>query len=523
MKSVSAGQMRALDRQMIATGGVPGEVLMDRAGFGVAEIVRRLADTAGFHDPRIALFAGRGNNGGDAFVAARYLHEVEMDVEVLFAGDIQAVSGDALLALRKMREAGVRLQVLETMDDWDALRLSRNWWADILVDGLLGTGSRGPARGPAAGAIELINALSKQALVVAIDLPSGLDADTGTAEGDAVIADLTVTMGLPKRGLLQPDALEFVGVVEVVDIGIADELTESLPDGPELITARDVAGCFDRRPRRSHKGGYGHALLVGGGPGYSGAITLAAMAACRSGAGLISALVPASLVNTVAVRVPEAMVLGGTMTDTGSLSGEALEKMLDADGLSRFSAVLIGPGLTTHPDGYRLVAAALASGVKTVVLDADALNLVAAAPESLDGTRPGVILTPHPGEMGRLLGCAARAVEQDRFGMARHAAGQFGAVTVLKGAGTVIADGTRLAVNLTGNPGMATGGMGDVLAGLMTGLAAQGLDPFAAAMAAVYLHGCAGDDVALAGSQAGLTALAVANAIPRVFRRVGVR
>lgn len=523
MKSVTAGQMREIDRQMTGDYGVPGDVLMDRAGFGVAECVRRLADAAGFDDPRVAVFAGRGNNGGDAFVAARYLREIEMDVEVLFAGDIKAVTGDALVHLRKLRAAGVTLRVLETMDEWIELRQSRAWWADILVDGLLGTGSRGPARGPVAGAIEVINCFSEHGLVVAIDLPSGLNADTGVVEGDAVVADLTVTMGLPKTGLLRPEALEYVGTVEVVDIGIEDELEESVPAGIELITSRDVAGILKRRSRRSHKGNYGHALLIGGGPGFSGAISLAAMAACRSGAGLVSVLTPSALAGTVAVRVPEAMVHGGGMTGTGSLAGNALDQVFGKDGLAAFSAVLIGPGLTTHPDGSLLVAEVLHSAVPVVVLDADALNLVAGEPALLARGRGGVILTPHPGEMARLIGGSAAAVESDRFGAARQAVERFGAVIVLKGAGTLVAEEELLAVNLTGNPGMATGGTGDVLAGLMTGLAAQGLSPFDAASAAVFLHGCAGDDVARSGSQASLTALALADAIPRVFRRVQVR
>jgi len=523
MKAVSAEQMREIDRQMTGTYGVPGDVLMDRAGFGVAECVRRLADAAGFDDPRIALFAGRGNNGGDAFVAARYLKQIDMDVEVLFAGDIKAVRGDALVQLRKLKDAEVPLQVLETMADWDDLQQARTWWADILVDGLLGTGSRGPARGPVAGAIQVINRFSDHGLVVAIDLPSGLDADTGVAEGDAVVADVTVTMGLPKTGLLLPEALEYVGTIEIVDIGIDDALTASLPAGIELITSRDVAGCLKRRGRRSHKGTYGHALLIGGGPGFSGAISMAAMAACRSGVGLVSVLVPAALATAVSVRVPEAMVHGGGMTATGSLAGDALEAGFGDDALAAFSAVLVGPGLTTHPDGRHLLEKVLRSAVPTVVLDADALTLVAAEPGLLDGRRHGVILTPHPGEMARLMGGSVADVERDRFGTARRSAARFGAVTVLKGAGTVVAEGQRLAVNLTGNPGMATGGTGDVLAGLMTGLAAQGLAPFDAACGAVFLHGCAGDDAARIGSQAGLTATAVAEAIPRVFRRVQVR
>lgn len=523
MKAVSAEKMREIDRQTIEDYGVSGAELMDRAGGAVADFIHNLIEMRDTIDPRISVFAGRGNNGGDAFVAARYLKQAGLDVEVLFAGDLSAVRGDALKPLRQLKEAGVSLQVLETVDEWNDLLNVRSFGADILVDGLLGTGSRGPARGPVAGAIQVINRFSDRALVVSIDIPSGLNADTGIAEGDAVVADVTLTMGLPKTGLLQPEALEFVGSVDVADIGIPEELTDTLPEGIELITPEDVASGMRRRPRRSHKGLYGHALLIGGGPGFSGAITMAAMAACRSGVGLVSVLTPADAVSSVLAHVPEAMVHGGGTTDSGSLAADAISRCFGERLEDVFSAVLIGPGLTTHPEGVLLIERVLASRVATVILDADALNLTAANPGLLKPGRGGVILTPHPGEMARLAGGAAVDVENDRFAAAKAAAIRFGAVCVLKGAGTVVTDGRRLAVNLSGNPGMATGGTGDVLAGLMAGLAAQGMDPFSAACGAVYLHGCAGDAVARMTSQAGVTACAIAEMLPRVFRVVQAR
>ncbi len=522
MNAVTAEQMRELDRRTTESYGVPGEELMDRAGCSVAAAVQRLADAAGLRNPRIQVFAGRGNNGGDAFVAARCLKAMQFDVEVFFAGDLDAVCGDALTFLRLMQADAVPLQALETVDAWGDLLHDPLSAGDILVDGLLGTGARGPARGPTAGAIQVINRFALHALVVAIDIPSGLNADTGLAEGDAVVADVTITMGRPKKGMLEPAALAYVGNVEVADIGIPEVLTAEMVSQVDLITPADLAGMLPRRPIRSHKGTFGHVMLIGGAPGYGGAISMAAMAALRSGVGRVSVLTPASVATQVALHAPEAMVHAGAVHAEGGLSADAVTdrflRMLDGAG-----AVLIGPGMTAHPAGADLILAVLRTSVPVVVLDADALNLVAAYPGLLDGKRAGVILTPHPGEMARLTGWTAVAVEQDRFGAARTAAERFGAVAVLKGAGTVVMDGRRLWVNLSGNPGMACGGMGDVLAGFMAGLAAQGLAPGEAACAAVHLHGCAGDDVAWASSQAGMTAMDVIEALPHVFRLVQAR
>lgn len=501
--------------------GVSEDILMDRAGYGVAEGVRRLVEANGLEDPRVSAFAGRGNNGGDAFVAARYLKEAGIEIEVFVAGRLADVHGAALTALRKLKLAGVTPQALETVDDWRDL-LATDWLgADILLDGLLGTGASGPVRGPVAGAIQVINHFSNQAQVVSIDVPSGLNADTGVAEGDAVIADLTLTIGFPKLGLLRPDALEYVGTVEVVDIGIPPELSNGEGDASTvtLITPADVSRHLPVRRRRSHKGSYGHVLIIGGAPGFSGAVSMAAMAAYRSGAGLVSVLTPKGQATAVSIQVPEAMVFEGEITDTGSLAGTALAARFKT-GMGAFNAVLIGPGMTTHPDGLSLLETVLQSAVPAVVLDADALNLLAAHPELLAGERPGVMLTPHPGEMARLAGSDTTTIESDRWGSVRALAQRTRAVVVLKGAGTLVSDGRRLAVNLTGNPGMATGGMGDVLAGMMAGLAGQGLDPYAAACTAVYLHGCAGDDAARMNSQAGLTATGLMAVLPRVFRLV---
>jgi ADP-dependent NAD(P)H-hydrate dehydratase / NAD(P)H-hydrate epimerase len=519
MKVVTGAQMRDLDRRTIAEFGVPGEVLMERAGIGVAAAVRDLASLSGRRGP-IRLFAGHGNNGGDAFVAARHLKERGFKVDVALVGPLASVKGDALTHLERLKGAGVGLRDLA--DETGAASPRREAAeAGIVVDGVLGTGLEGPAREPAASAIRQINALGSDHLVVAIDLPSGLNADTGEAPGDTVCADLTVTLGLPKRGLLQPRALDFTGNLEVVDIGIPAALVAGLDSDLEFVEPTDLRPLLGRRHRDLHKGSFGHALLLGGAPGYSGAAALAAGGALRSGVGLVTALVPGRVAPTVAAAVPEAMVHAGAENSAATLAADCLYRWQRK--LSDFDAVLIGPGLTQHEDTRALVVRLLIEYRGTLILDADALF----GPELLDSLRRAVcptIITPHPGEMARLLGRRVSEIQADRFGAARAVAEATGAVVVLKGAGTVIAARSRpLQVNMTGNPGMATGGMGDVLGGLMAGLAAQRLDPFDAARLAVFLHGRAGDLGSRRTAQACLTAGTLIRELHGAFRELWPR
>ena len=522
MKAVTSKQMKELDRKAIADFGIAGDVLMDRAGHGVAETVQFLARIAGCDNPLIQLIAGRGNNGGDAFVAARYLKERGYEVEVWLAAEAGAATGDALKHLSKLKAAKITLHELPTKGEWDDEASASDLSGCILVDGILGTGLSGPARGPAAGAISYINALASRNLVVAIDVPSGLNSDTGKAEGDVVVADITATMGLPKRGLLEPEAIEYVGTVEVVDIGLPPELTDRAQSDMEMITAADLREILGRRPRNAHKGMFGHVLIIGGAPGYAGAVALAAEAAARSGAGLVTVLVPATVAPVVAGMIPEAMVHGGAQTEAGSLAADCLAKW--GRRLGDFSAVLMGPGMTTHEDTRVLVEQVLAESRAPVIVDADALNVCAGRLDILQKASGPIVLTPHPGEMARLMGSQVQDIQSDRFNAARRVAEQTSAVTVLKGAGTVVAaKGRLLNVNLTGNPGMASGGMGDVLSGLIAGLAAQGVAPFDAARAGVYLHGRAGDNVAWRTSQAGMIAGDVLDELPSVFRESALR
>jgi len=513
--------MRELDGRMIKEFGVSGEALMERAGAGVAEIVQCLARMSGYSKPSVRLFAGRGNNGGDAFVAARCLKEWDVDVDVWLAGAVDEITGDALKHLSKMKAAGITLKELPALEDWEDAHVFCQG-ADIVVDGILGTGITGPARGPAAGAIKHINELSKCSLVVSIDVPSGLNSDTGMAEGGAVKADVTVTMGLPKIGLLEPCAVDYAGTIEVVDLGMPDELISSVGTDIELITAEDLRKVMKRRPRDSHKGSFGHLLIIGGAAGYSGAIALAAKAALRSGVGLVTVLVPESIASIVAGIVPEVMVHGSAETDERSLSSSFFKKW--GKDINDFSAVMVGPGMTRHEQTRLVVDRILKECSKPVLVDADALNVYEEQADKFRDASCPVIITPHPGELARLMGCSTAEIQSERFRMAGCAAEATGSVVVLKGAGTLVAQkGKPLNINMTGNPGMATGGMGDVLSGLVSGLAAQGIAPFDAPRIGVYLHGRAGDNVAWRSSQAGMIAGDVIEELPIVVRELTAR
>jgi len=457
MKTVSAEEMRDLDRRTIEEFGTPSEVLMERAARGLVECLLNLIQAHRIAHPSILHIAGKGNNGGDAEVAHRILLEKEISS-----------------TLWKVNEV-----------DWAAASAEE---FNILVDGLLGTGTSGAPREKFAEAIAFIN--RARALKVAIDIPSGLNADTGEPQGETVVADLTVAMGLPKTGLIRSGSIEYTGSVKTVTIGIPAEYVEAI-DGcaeAELITRSDVQ--LPRRKRDSHKGIYGHVLLIGGSTGMTGAIAMAARAALRSGAGLVSVLTPEEVVPIVSQACgPEVMV--HSFPTIGKLSIDF------SNGWKKVTAVLAGPGLGQPSEFVEWL---LKTCPVPLVLDAGALCV---APEKIAAAKCPVVLTPHPGEFERLFD----APVTDRWKQARDAAEITGKIVILKGARTIVATpGKKLAVNCTGNPGMAKGGSGDVLAGLLVGLLGQGLDPFLAAKTAVWLHGKAGDLAAAEKTEAAMVA-----------------
>lgn len=522
MKTVTAAQMRELDRATIQDYGISGEVLMERAGRGVADCVRDLIELSPVQQPFVRVLAGAGNNGGDAFVAARILQEEGLDVELCLAAPSDKLKGDALHHYNRMRSAAVSVQKLCDAEDWKRLDRPENF-RGILVDGLLGTGARGAPRGAIGAAVEYINARASRAKVVAIDIPSGLHADTGLAEGAAVRADITVTMALPKSGLLMPDAVDYVGRMEVVDIGIPTELLADHDSETEMLSRNEVVDIIGRRrTRAAHKGNFGRVLVIGGAVGYSGAVTLAAEAALRSGAGLVTALVPHSIVPIVAAHMPEIMVKGVAETKSGSIAHTIWNEWERKS--SGFDAILLGPGLTRCESSLRLVRDVLRDSMRPLVLDADAISVLEGGVHWIDKCSAPVVITPHPGEMARLLLKEPEDLQSARWDCAIEAAADSGATVVLKGAGTCIAHTEHpLVLNMNGNPGMATGGSGDVLGGLITALIAQGVDAYDAARAGVYIHGWAGDRAALRLSENGMIAGDLIEELPLLFQELSGR
>lgn len=521
MKAVTTAQMRELDKIATTEFAIPGFELMRRAGEGVAGTVGYLAERTRGGDAFIHLIAGRGNNGGDAFAAALLLHEDDFEVEVLLAGSASDIRGDALRHLGKMRAAGIPLVELPTKEAWmDALQTAGS--GEIIVDGVLGIGSSGPPRGPIAGAIHYINNISDDNLIVSIDVPSGLDADTGEAPGEAVIADVTATIGMPKIGLLTQQAIPYVGSLDVIGIGIPMELTATYESPRHLITGWDVRQRMPKRSRLAHKGDFGHVLIIGGAIGYAGAPAMAAIAAQRSGAGLVSALVPHPIYPVVAGAMLEVMTHPGDETDIGSLNAATWKQWHER--INEFSAIVVGPGMSRHPDTTLWVHQLLKECRRPLLLDADALNVLEGNPDRIAKAQCPVVLTPHPGELARLLGCTTKEVQLNREAAVKEAAERTRAVVILKGAGTLVAQkGKPLHMNMTGNPGMATGGTGDILAGFIGGLMAQGLTPFDAACVGVFMHGRAGDNAMWVRSQASMTATDLLKEFGNVFREVTIR
>jgi len=462
----TVAQVRALDRRAIEVLGVPGFELMRRAAWAALSSLRRHWPQA----QRIAVHCGPGNNGGDGFLLATLAREAGLHVDVLALGD--ASTGDAALARQAWKDAGGAVRLWRSDEALPE--------ADVHVDALYGTGLRRAPEAPAAALIEAIHASGVP--VLALDVPSGLDADTGRVPGAAICAAVTVSFIAAKRGLHTGHAAAHVGALELDVLGLPDALwQDTLPDA-HLLTATQLPP----RPRDAHKGTNGHVLAIGGEHGMAGAIRLCGEAALRAGAGLVSVATRAEQLFALNAARPELMAHG--------VDGpQALEPLL-----ARASVLAVGPGLGQGAWSHALWLTALDSG-KPLVLDADGLNLLAREPRRF--TQPAV-LTPHPGEAARLLGSTVAEVEADRFIAARALADRHHAVVVLKGAGSLVAapDG-RLDVCPWGNPGMASGGMGDLLTGIVAGLLAQGCDAWQAACLGTGLHARAGDRAARQGER----------------------
>jgi NAD(P)H-hydrate epimerase len=586
MKVVTAEQIREMDRRAIAEFGIPGVVLMENAGRAVVEVMtQEYGPLAG---KRITVFCGSGNNGGDGFVIARYLYLADARTRVVMVDSPEKLKADARIHYDLMRKLDVEYMDREAMQaellqsnlpdsfkkmlvaevdrsDWldgIGMAVSKYAPADLIVDALLGTGIKDAPREPYSHAIRAVNEVTCP--VISVDVPSGLNSDTGATPGEVVRATHTVTFAYPKLGLFLYPGADVVGQLHVADIGFDwNRLDIStgyrLPALPQPNTGHEsratgipkslrghqsaqfntAARLVQKRGADANKGEYGHVAVVAGSAGMVGAPAMVARAAQRSGAGLVTVLAPSCAQPNIAAKLDEQMTLPLPDAD-GAISGDAFDAI--AEFAAKATVICLGPGLTTRPGATALVQRILAEIHRPIVLDADGLNALAQNPDCLrarpDDPHAPLVLTPHPGEAARLLGTSIADVQSDRIGAVRELARRYRAVVLLKGRYTLIADTTgEIVINTTGNPGMATGGSGDVLTGVIGGLLAQGLAPgkrdedpkaFLAATVrpedavalSVYVHGLAGDLAREQTGEAGLVAGDIVAHLPRALRQL---
>ena len=487
MRVLNTQQMREADRQTSDDVGIPSIVLMENAGRQAVAAMEAAYDD--LVSNKVGVLCGRGNNGGDGFVVARTLAQRGIEAVVYLLGSVADVRGDARTNLEILGRVGLTVVEITNAQEWE-LHFSEISECDVIVDAIVGTGFHGPLTGLLETVVADVNGLGVP--IVAIDLPTGVSADSHEIEGEAIEASMTVTLAAPKLPLILPPADAYGGDLVIADIGIPGSVIDEL-DGPwlELLTRERMRELVPARAADSHKGDFGRVLVVAGSAGRTGAAHLAATGALRSGAGLVTIATPKSCLPILAAMAPEYMTEGLDETSAGTIDFSAADRVLDL----KADVIAIGPGLGQDPSTAAFVQAVVERSGVPLVIDADALNAFSGDPERLGG-RDGVdvIITPHPGEMARLLNLSIEQVQAERLEHARDFAASHRCHVVLKGHRTVIAGPEgRSFVNLTGNAGMATGGTGDLLTGMIAAWFAQLLDAEGACKLAVYLHGTAGD------------------------------
>ena len=487
MNILTAMEVRELDKETINS-GKSGMELMENAGLGfVQALTRRLGDITG---KSILVFTGSGNNGGDGVVIARYLEKRKAVVEVILLADENKIKNEALRNLERAKK-------LENIKFTSGLDISLNEIeqklssCDVIVDAIYGTGFHGKITGRVKDVIERIN--DSGAYTVACDIPSGVNGDAGTIEcGTAVNADTTITFGYPKWGLFISPGKNYAGSIEVVDIGLAVKSNKSRY---QLTVTGEVKAILKKRKKDVYKNNFGHLLVLAGCRGMTGAAALACSGALRSGAGLVTLGVPQSVVNVFAVKLTEAMILPLPETKEGTTGAGAFKIINEFMQRKKINAIAIGPGLSTNEETQELVRKLVSDTRVPCVLDADGINAFSGHESLLGTVKSKVIITPHQGELSRLIKKDIKDIEKDRIGTAKSFAKKYGLICVLKGYQTVISNGIYSFINPTGNPGMASGGTGDVLTGILAGLLCQlpRADILDIARAGVFLHGLAGD------------------------------
>ncbi len=482
MKAATAEQMREIDKRTSTEIGIPSIVLMENAARAAAEVCA--GELKGISEPKVVVFAGKGNNGGDGFAIARMLNDKEIDCKLVFLFDKDKLSGDAEINYNIAVNCGITIitDIAEAADE------AKN--ADIVVDALFGTGLSRPVEGIYADIIDVINKNSK--IIISVDIPSGVNSDDGRIMGTSVKADITVTFALPKIGMLLYPGASRCGDIHVVNISIQPSTIDEMNIKTSFLEEKDILNILPIRKKRSNKGTYGRLFVIAGSKDMTGAVALCCKSAFRAGAGLVYACTVQSGIHVIQQLVPEAVVMPLSEYN-GKVRYECYEEDIE-ERIHAASAVAVGPGLGMSEDVSEFVKKLITEIDTPIVIDADGLNAIADDPSILLSLKHIPVITPHPGEMSRLTGLSVREILNDPVGLARDFAVKYNTIVVLKDARTVIAapDG-RIVINVTGNPSMATGGSGDVLTGVISSFIAQGIEPFEAAAAGAYIHGLSGD------------------------------
>ena len=511
---VTANEMQQMDRLTIESFGIPGRVLMENAGRGAARFF--FEQFSGLKNKRIGVIAGRGNNGGDGFVIARYLAQSGVAVRVYLLAARNRVRGDAAANLNLLKP--LEIPVIEIPDEKSfSTHQSGLAELDVWIDAILGTGLKSDVKGYFQSVIDFINALNKP--IFAVDIPSGLDSDTGQPCGTCIRASATATFGFAKTGHMTYPGAGYTGALEIVDIGIPPYIVDAVGPKQFLLTTDLIQSYLTTRAEDAHKGSTGHLLVVAGSPGKTGAAAMTSISALRAGAGLVTLGIGQSLNAVLETQMLEAMTVPLPESRDGALGGSAFSAIQEL--MPGKKCLAIGPGLGQSSETRKLLRKIITESQIPVVVDADGINHLAGQIQILKKARAPIILTPHPGEMARLLDVTTEKIQQERVNSARKVAVDFNVHVVLKGARTVIAhpDG-RIFINTTGNAGMASGGMGDVLTGIIAGKIVQGFSPESAAHVGVYLHGAAADSLALSIGPYGYLAGEVMGAIPGEIKKI---
>jgi len=510
MKVVTSQQMREIDRKAIEENNLFGLILMENAGLRIFQNLKKIY--ADLRLKKVIIFAGSGNNGGDGFVVARHLYNYGVKVKVFLLAPFNKIKGEAGENLNIIDKMGVELIETETTKFEEIQEAVQNY--DLIIDAILGTGLQGRVTGLKAKIIDLVNVAGKE--VVAIDVPSGLDADTGKLEGPCIKATHTITLALPKIGLLLFPGASYAGKVTVEDIGIPSCLLKNNKIKTNMVTREIVKSLLPFRATYSHKGSFGKVLILAGSVGMTGAAYLASEAAMRSGAGIVVLGIPRSLNPIMEVKLTEVMTLPLAETEKQSLGEDVEETILKL--MKDFSVLGMGPGISLELETQRLVRKIIEKSNIPLVVDADAIYAISKDTNILKKIKVPMVITPHPGEMAKLVNKDTDYILNNQLDITREIAQEFGIVVVLKGARTIIANKEGEAyINVGDNSGMATGGSGDVLTGIICSLIAQGANNFSAAIAGVYIHSLAGDLARDIKGERGMIAGDILSQVPQAF------